>query len=103
VIFGFFTYLCHYVIDARQLYYIWYNGHVINFSDDGRFCPDVAIQKPETIQHVFTTPASGIKGEEPEIAEQLNLNQSTISRDIKALKEMSQQFVFDLAKSDLTL
>jgi hypothetical protein len=24
-----------------------------------------------------------------------------LSRDIKALKEMSQQFVFDLAKSDL--
>ncbi|HEX5977872.1 MAG TPA: hypothetical protein VFY68_11375 [Nitrososphaeraceae archaeon] len=26
---------------------------------------------------------------------------STISRDVKALKQMSQQFVFDLAKSDL--
>ncbi|MGB8025430.1 MAG: hypothetical protein WCF06_14070, partial [Nitrososphaeraceae archaeon] len=26
---------------------------------------------------------------------------STISRDIKALKEQSQRFVFDLAKSDL--
>jgi DNA-binding transcriptional ArsR family regulator len=38
---------------------------------------------------------------EIEIAEQLNVNQSTISRDIKVLKEMSQQFVFDLAKSDL--
>jgi DNA-binding transcriptional ArsR family regulator len=38
---------------------------------------------------------------ETEIAEQLNVDQSTISRDIKALKEMSQQFVFDLAKSDL--
>jgi transcriptional antiterminator len=32
-----------------------------------------------------------------EIAEQLNVDQSTISRDIKALKELSQQFVFDLA------
>ena len=38
---------------------------------------------------------------ETEIAEQLNVDQSTISRDIKALKEMSQQFVFDLAKSNL--
>jgi DNA-binding transcriptional ArsR family regulator len=38
---------------------------------------------------------------ETEIAEQLNVNQCTISRDVKALKEMSQQFVFDLAKSDL--
>jgi predicted transcriptional regulator len=39
---------------------------------------------------------------ETEIAEKLNLDQSTISRDVKALKEMSQQFVFDLAKSDLS-
>ncbi len=29
------------------------------------------------------------------------MDQSPISRDIKVLKEMSQQFVFDLAKSDL--
>ncbi len=38
---------------------------------------------------------------ETEIAEQLNVDQPSISRDIKALKELSQQFVFDLAKSDL--
>jgi len=38
---------------------------------------------------------------ETEIAEQLYVDQSTISRDVKVLKEMSQQFVFDLAKSDL--
>jgi uncharacterized protein YerC len=38
---------------------------------------------------------------ESEIAKKLNVDQSTISRDIKALKHMSQQFVFDLAKSDL--
>jgi transcriptional antiterminator len=38
---------------------------------------------------------------ETEIAEDLNVDQSTISRHVKALKEMSQQFVFDLAKSDL--
>jgi IS30 family transposase len=38
---------------------------------------------------------------ETEIAEQIDVDQSTISRDVKALKEMSQQFVFDLAKSDL--
>ena len=38
---------------------------------------------------------------ETEIAEKLNIDQSAISRDVKALKEMSQQFVFDLAKSDL--
>jgi IS30 family transposase len=39
---------------------------------------------------------------ETEIAQELNVNQSTISRDIKMLKELSQRFVFDLAKSDLT-
>ena len=38
---------------------------------------------------------------ENEIAQKLNVDQSTISRDIKTLKHMSQQFVFDLAKSDL--
>jgi IS30 family transposase len=38
---------------------------------------------------------------ETEIAEKRNVDQSIISRDVKALKEMSQQFVFDLAKSDL--
>jgi IS30 family transposase len=39
---------------------------------------------------------------ETEIAQELNVDQSTISRDIKALKELSQQFVYDLAKSDLS-
>src|SRR5918992_4748762 len=38
---------------------------------------------------------------EDEIAEQLNVNQGTISRDIKALRQLSQQFIHDLAKSDL--
>jgi DNA-binding transcriptional ArsR family regulator len=38
---------------------------------------------------------------ETEIAQQLNVDQSTISRDIKVLKKLSQQFVYDLAKSDL--
>jgi len=38
---------------------------------------------------------------EEEIAQQLNVNQSAISRDIRALKQMSQRFVYDLAKSDL--
>jgi DNA-binding CsgD family transcriptional regulator len=38
---------------------------------------------------------------ETEIAQELNVNQLTISRDIKMLKELSQRFVFDLAKSDL--
>jgi IS30 family transposase len=38
---------------------------------------------------------------ESEIAQQLNVDQSTISRDVKALKELSQQFVYELAKSDL--
>jgi hypothetical protein len=31
----------------------------------------------------------------------LKVDQSTISRDIKALKALSQRFVFDLAKSEL--
>jgi DNA-binding transcriptional ArsR family regulator len=38
---------------------------------------------------------------ETEIAKNLKVDQSTISRDIKVLKKLSQQFVFDLAKSDL--
>ena len=38
---------------------------------------------------------------ETEIAKELKVDQSTISRDIKVLKKMSQQFVYDLAKSDL--
>jgi hypothetical protein len=37
---------------------------------------------------------------ESEIPQELNVDQSTISRDV-ALKELSQQFVYDLAKSDL--
>lgn len=36
-----------------------------------------------------------------EIAKKLNLDQSTISRTIKELKELSNRFIFDLAKSDL--
>jgi hypothetical protein len=38
---------------------------------------------------------------ETEIALELKVDQSTISRDVKALKLISQRFVFDLAKSDL--
>lgn len=38
---------------------------------------------------------------ETEIAHELKVGQSTVSRDVKALKILSQQFVFDLAKSDL--
>jgi DNA-binding transcriptional ArsR family regulator len=38
---------------------------------------------------------------ETEIAKKLKVDQSTISRDINVLKKMSQQFVYDLAKSDL--
>ena len=38
---------------------------------------------------------------EEEIAQKLNVYQSTISRDIKHLKVLSQRFVYDLAKSDL--
>jgi IS30 family transposase len=38
---------------------------------------------------------------ESEIAEQLKVNQSTISRDTKELKQLSQRFVYDLTKSDL--
>jgi hypothetical protein len=38
---------------------------------------------------------------ESEIAHELKVDQSTISRDIKVLKLQSQQFVYDLAKSDL--
>jgi len=38
---------------------------------------------------------------EIEIAQKLEVDQSTISRDIKVLKQTSQQFVYDLAKSNL--
>jgi hypothetical protein len=38
---------------------------------------------------------------ESEIAEQLKVNQSTISRDTIVLKQLSERFVYDLAKSDL--
>ena len=38
---------------------------------------------------------------ESEIAERLDVHQSTVSKDIKVLKEISQRFVYDLAKSDL--
>lgn len=38
---------------------------------------------------------------ERQIASQLNVSQPTIHRDIQVLKGMSQQFVYDLAKSDL--
>jgi DNA-binding transcriptional ArsR family regulator len=38
---------------------------------------------------------------ETQIANRLGVDQSTISRDVKVLKEMSQRFVYDLAKSDL--
>jgi hypothetical protein len=39
---------------------------------------------------------------ETEIAQILHVHVSTISRDVNVLKELSQRFVFDLAKSDLT-
>jgi hypothetical protein len=39
---------------------------------------------------------------ETEIAEILQVHVSTICRDVKALKQLSQRFVFDLAKGDLT-
>jgi hypothetical protein len=38
---------------------------------------------------------------ETEIARQLGVDRSTISRDIKVLKTECQKFVYDLAKSDL--
>lgn len=38
---------------------------------------------------------------ETEIANRLGVDQSTISRDVTALKELSKQFVYDLARSDL--
>lgn len=38
---------------------------------------------------------------ESEIAQELNVDQSTVSRDISVLRKLSQQFVYDLAKSNL--
>jgi hypothetical protein len=39
---------------------------------------------------------------ETEIAQLLHVHVSTISRDVKVLKQLSQRFAFDLAKGDLT-
>jgi hypothetical protein len=39
---------------------------------------------------------------ERQIAQVLKTSQPTVNRDIQALKEASQQFVYDLAKSDLS-
>jgi Trp operon repressor len=38
---------------------------------------------------------------EQEIADKLGVDRTAISRDVKVLKQMSQQFVYDLAHSDL--
>ena len=38
---------------------------------------------------------------EDEIAQQLDVSQTTISRDIAALRELSRDFVYSLAKGDL--
>lgn len=38
---------------------------------------------------------------EQEIADKLGKDRATISRDIKAIREERQQFIYDLAKSDL--
>jgi DNA-binding transcriptional ArsR family regulator len=38
---------------------------------------------------------------ESEIAQELKVDQSTVSRDVQVLKQQSQRFVYDLAKSDL--
>jgi IS30 family transposase len=38
---------------------------------------------------------------EQEIADNLGLDRTTISRDVKVLKQMSQQFVYDMAHSNL--
>jgi DNA-binding NarL/FixJ family response regulator len=39
---------------------------------------------------------------EVEIAAKLGVDNTTISRDIKALKLISQQFIYDITKSDFT-
>ena len=39
---------------------------------------------------------------EEEIARELGVDQGPISRDVTAIKKLSQQFIYDLAKSDLT-
>ena len=39
---------------------------------------------------------------EMEIAAKLGVDNTTISKDIKALKLISQQFIYDITKSDFT-
>jgi transcriptional antiterminator len=48
---------------------------------------------------VATLPAQSMT--ETEIAQELKVDQSTISRDVKTLKLLSQRFVFDLVKSNM--
>ena len=38
---------------------------------------------------------------EIEIAERLGVDNTTISKDVKALKLISQQFIYDITRSDL--
>src|SRR5215211_2488797 len=63
-------------------------------------CPSHTFKIEERRRRVASLLAQSMT--ESEIAQQLNVDQSTISRDVKALKELSQQFVYDLAKSDLS-
>jgi IS30 family transposase len=53
----------------------------------------------ERRQHVLSMLAQSMT--ETEIANQVGVHVSTISRDITYLKKQSQQFICDLAKSDL--
>jgi IS30 family transposase len=39
---------------------------------------------------------------EVEIAQELGVRNTTISKDVKALKLISQQFIYDITKSDFT-
>ena len=39
---------------------------------------------------------------EIEIGKKLGVDNSTVSKDIKALKLISQQFIYDITKSDFT-
>jgi DNA-binding NarL/FixJ family response regulator len=39
---------------------------------------------------------------EIEIGQRLGVDNSTISKDVKALKLISQQFIYDITKSDFT-
>jgi IS30 family transposase len=79
------------------------SAHAVHNSSDGnyrkRYSRSSKLKLEERRRQVASLVAQSRT--EKEIAQMLNVDQSTISRDIQALREESIHFVHDLAKSDL--